>query len=423
MHHLKPYLVWTLFGQNEIWMGGSARWLLNPRRTKKDGTESIRIRITINRKLIEWSIGYSVSPKYWDEQKQMVVSGCPQIDNVTRFNHYLTKTKSQIMGRILELEESGELQRLSLAEIKQKLRGQYKELGLLFYASAVIEQLKESGKHGNARVYDTLLRSVRNFQKNKEVPLRQINFRWLKRYEAWYLGRGNTVNGLAVNLRTLRALINRAIKEKRLAKEYYPFEDYKIRSQKTRKRAITLEEFHRVKEYAPVTERERKAKIYFLTSFYLMGASFVDIAFLQRKNLMGQRVEYTRRKTGQLFSIPLSPPLEALLTPYLQQPESEEAFIFPIITAVEEDKQLIQMRDELRRYNRSLKAIGKACEITGVLTSYVARHSYATIAKYKGVPTAVISEALGHSSEEVTQIYLNAFDRKVMDEYHKQIIG
>lgn len=82
----------------------------------------------------------------------------------------------------------------------------------------------------------------------------------------------------------------------------------------------------------------------------------------------------------------------------------------------------MNVRDALRKFNRSLKEIGEACGIEAELTSYVARHSYATIAKYKGVPTAVISEALGHKSEEVTQVYLDSFDKAVMDKYHNIII-
>jgi len=84
---------------------------------------------------------------------------------------------------------------------------------------------------------------------------------------------------------------------------------------------------------------------------------------------------------------------------------------------------VVNVRDELFRVNKSLKEIGDLCGIESPLISYVARHSYATIAKYKGVPTAVISEALGHVSEEVTQVYLDSFDKEVMDKYHAMVIG
>ena len=158
-----------------------------------------------------------------------------------------------------------------------------------------------------------------------------------------------------------------------------------------------------------------------MLSFFLMGASFVDIAMLKVKNITSGRIEYKRRKTGRLHSIPLSPPLQALLDKYMAG-KGKEDFILNVIKTNDLQRQGANVRDALRRFNRSLKEIGMACGIEAPLTSYVARHSYATIAKYKGVPTAIISEALGHSSEDVTQVYLDSFDKEVMDKYHSMII-
>jgi integrase len=139
------------------------------------------------------------------------------------------------------------------------------------------------------------------------------------------------------------------------------------------------------------------------------------------KNIIGGRIEYKRQKTGRLHSVPVSSPLQVLLDKYLPG-KGKEDFILNVVKSSDPQKQGVNVRDELRRVNRSLKAIGIACGIESPLTSYVARHSYATIAKYKGVPTAVISEALGHASEEVTQVYLDSFDKEVMDKYHAMII-
>jgi integrase/recombinase XerD len=230
------------------------------------------------------------------------------------------------------------------------------------------------------------------------------------------------VNGLSVNLRTLRALFNRAIKEKRISKEYYPFNDYQIKTQKTRKRAITEEDIQKIKVFEPKTKRHSRAKDYFFISFYMMGASFVDLAHLKPSNIIDDRIEYKRQKTGQLHSIPLSKPLKKLLDIYTPNKKKND-FILDVIKSNDPEKQAINVRDELRRYNRSLKEIGKLCEIEAPMTSYVSRHTYATIAKYKGVPTAVISEALGHKSEEVTKIYLSSFDKEVLDKYHQMVIG
>jgi integrase/recombinase XerD len=91
------------------------------------------------------------------------------------------------------------------------------------FGAEIIAELQEAKKFGNARVYDTMLRSVRDFAKGRDFPLKQLTYAWLKKYEAWYLSKGNSANGLSVSLRTLRALYNRAIKQKLISNEYYPF--------------------------------------------------------------------------------------------------------------------------------------------------------------------------------------------------------
>jgi len=399
----------------------SANIILDTRYKKKGDVYPLKLRIVHNRKPFDLNLGFSISAKDWDEKAQKVKPSCQTIENVTRFNALLNRDKQKVQDTLIRLQDEGKLDTLSLQELKNYVTQKNTEVMMLAFGAEIIAELQEAQKFGNARVYDTMLRSVRDFAKNKDFPLKQLTYAWLKKYEAWYLSKGNSANGLSVNLRTIRALYNRAIKQKLISSEYYPFGDYTIKSETTRKRAILTKDLELIKQYEPRTERQARAKDYFLLSFYLMGASFVDIAMLKVKNIIGGRIEYKRRKTGRLHSIPLSTPLQAILDKYLPGKEKED-FILNIVKTTDLQKQGVKIHDELRRFNRALKEIGIACGIEAQLTSYVARHSYATIAKYKGVPTAVISEALGHSSEEVTQVYLDSFDKEVMDKYHNMII-
>ncbi|MEL7118752.1 MAG: site-specific integrase [Bacteroidota bacterium] len=399
----------------------SLKIILDKRTPKKDGTCPLKIRIIYNRQTYHMALGYSVLAEDWDSANQKVKKSSKSIGNVTRFNALIHKEKQKIFDGISKLDTDGQLESMSFAEIKKRISNSNAETMVLAYGEEVIALMKEANKHGNARVYDTMLRSVRDFVQGKDFPLKQVSYSWLKKYEAWYLSKGNSLNGMSVVLRTLRALFNRAIKEKRVSQDYYPFNDYKIKSQKTRKRAISQDDILKLKAFEPTTDRQKRAQDYFFISFYMMGASFVDIAFLKVSDIIKDRIEYTRKKTGQLHSIPLSPPLKTLLNPYLVNKEQDQ-FILNVIKDTTPEKQIISVRDELRRYNRSLKEIGKKCGIETPITSYVSRHTYATIAKFKGVPTAIISEALGHSSEEVTQIYLASFDKDVLDQYHHTII-
>lgn len=365
--------------------------------------------------------GYAVESKDWDELNQRIKTSCKAFDNVTRINNHLLKTKQRVSEVLLQLEDEGKLETLSIKHIKSYITKGGNETYILEYGREIIDQLISSGRTGNARVYSTLLKSMTRFLKGRDMTLKHITYSWLKSYEAWYLGRGNSKNGLSVHMRTLRAVLNRAIKEGLLDREVYPFTDYSIKSEATRKRAITWDDLQRIIQFVPRTDRERRAKQYFLMSFYMMGASFVDLAHLKLKNVESGRVYYKRRKTGRLHSIPLTKPLEELIGPLLQE-KTPDDYILSVIKSSDPKNQARNVRDELRRCNRALKTIGEVCEITTPLTSYVARHTYATLAKTKGIPTAIISEALGHSSEGVTQVYLDSFTQDKMDEYHARII-
>lgn len=402
-------------------MVSSVKIILDTRTKKRDNTHPLKLRLVHNRSSKHISLGYSILEKDWDERGQKVKSTCKHIENINRFNALLNKEKQKALEVLYRLQSEGRLESLSFEEIKKLIVERETEVMTLSFGETIIAQLREAQKYGNAKVYETLVRSIRTFVKGRDFPLRQLTYTWLKKYETWYLSKGNSVNGLSVHLRTLRALFNQAIKQKLIPSDLYPFKDFSIKNEKTRKRAITKSDLEQIKDYEPTTKREARAKDYFLLSFYLMGASFVDLAYLKVKNIIGGRIEYKRRKTGRLHSITISPALQALLDKYLPGKEKED-FILNIIHSDDPEKQRVNILDELRRYNRTLKAIAQSCGIESNLTSYVSRHSYATIAKRKGVPTAVISEALGHTTEEITQVYLDSFDNEIMDNYHNMII-
>ncbi|MCB0525811.1 MAG: site-specific integrase, partial [Saprospiraceae bacterium] len=346
----------------------------------------------------------------------------PAVQNVTRLNNLIKKRHSDAVEKVIQLEDSGEINVLSMKDIKNRITGKRDETFILEFTNSIIEELEEGGKVGNARVYKTMRNSVHTFLKRKDIPIKQITFKWLKKYEAWYLGRGNSANGLGVNMRTLRAVINRAIKQKLVSREDYAFEHYQVKKEKTRKRAVAATDIEKIKSFVPQTKQQKRAKDYFMMSFYLMGASFIDLAFLKVENINAGRIEYKRRKTGKLHSIKITEPLQEIVDKYLKGKRKGD-FILNVIKSEDVKKQYVNVRDELRRYNRRLKEIGELCGLESELTSYVARHSFATIAKFKDVPVSVISQALGHTNLETTETYLAEFDNAVLDDYNELIIN
>lgn len=398
--------------------------VLDTRRKKSDNTYPLKLRIIVDRKSFHIPLRISVDEKHWKAAKEHIASSCKTLPNTTRANIKIQQQKTKALELLAKLDEREELGTLTMQEIKTFLLGGNTKAMVLDFGRAVIAQMKSAGKVGNARVYQTMLNSINTFLDAKDVPFKKITYKWLKQYEAWYLGKGNSLNGLSVHIRTLRALYNRAVKEYPELKEVYPFDKYSIKHEKTRKRAISVEDIEKLKVLKPsqLTTRQKRAKDYFFMSFYLMGASFIDLAFLRISDMQNGRVEYRRRKTGQLHSIKVTPPLQKLLDKYIKK-KVGDSYILNVIKGETEEQRYTAARDELRRYNRSLKELAEFAGLSSPLTSYTARHSYATIAKYKGVPTAVISEALGHKSEQVTQVYLDNFDKGVLDKYNEMIIG
>ncbi len=181
-------------------------------------------------------------------KKEKVKKGSSEFENISRINNLLSKRKAKILDKLTKLDDQGELMKLSTREIKQRLAGE-NNLGYVFVLwESVIAEQETAGRVGNARLYRTILKSVQKFTGGKDFPLTQLTFAWLKKFEAWYLGKTNqsgkknSLNGLSVNLRTIRALYNRAIKQNLVSKESYPFTHYKIRKEETRKRAISFED-------------------------------------------------------------------------------------------------------------------------------------------------------------------------------------
>lgn len=411
----------------------SVRTILDKRRKLNDGTYPLKNRIIVDGDYFDVPLKYSIPEKYWLSSQSAVSkeygeilktnADHKQIGDLKRFNNYLLKKRSEILNALQQLQDDGILETLSLKEIKERINPKNKKLKVLGLAKERIDELKASKHFGNARVYETMMRSLETFLKGVDIVFARINYEFLKNYETWYLSRdNNSYNGLAVNLRTLRALFNHTIKKKLISKDLYPFTEYKIKEEDTRKRAITLEALTQFLDYEPESQALITAQNLFKISFMLMGASFVDLAFLKLKNIRHGRIEFKRRKTGALYSIVVFPQLDEILATYMKG-KGVEDYIFDIVRSQDPEKQLAEIKNKLKKYNEALKEVAKLSGISGEdMTSYVSRHTYATVSKKLGVPTSVIKEELGHTTEETTQIYLDSFGNEVIDEYHGIVI-
>ncbi len=353
----------------------------------------------------------------------MIRTSFKGFDNVSRINNILIRKRGEALDTVTKLEEKKELLSLSVTDVKEKILGRDSKVTFYLYTQKLIEELVSKGKVGNARSYKNVLREVKNFTMSVDFGFEELTYDFLQKFDNYYLSKGCTENGLAVYMRTIRAIYNRAIKNNIIDSNSYPFNQYIIRTKPTKKRAINFESIRKIIQLElDAKDSLFDARNYFLVSFYLMGASFIDMANLKLENIVDGRIRYRRRKIGKHYDIKLSEQLKSILDYYLKGKE-ENDYILPVIKSDEPELQNKEAHYALIRYNKLLKRLGERVGIKEKLTSYVSRHSFASMANDKAIPLTAISEMLGHQSVKTTQVYLASLGSKRIDEFNDQIIN
>jgi len=406
-------------------MGFTTKLLLNTARIKTDGTYPLILRITYNRKIVKLPLGHCIKEKDWDENKQQIKSSSKMSSNITRLNTLLKKRQAEVYDKVSDLEISGLLKSMAPKELKPVLLStEISETTNIYeYIDKLITEKLAIGKKGSALTYREVKRKLNTVFGEELISFEQLDFQALKKIETRHLIDGGGFGGLGVNMRTLRAIYNRAIKDKLVSADHYPFKDYKIRIGDTERRALTEIDFLQFRSLE-LNPSLKQAQDYFMASFYMRGMNYIDIAYLKVKNIKGdfERISYQRNKTGKFFNLKISESLKIILKKYLKTPENGESYIFPIlINDKSVEDQYGTIANKRKRLNQKLKKIALTNNIEP-FTIYAARHTYATMGKRKGVPTAVIQESLGHQTEAITQKYLNSFDNSLVDEYDELIM-
>ncbi len=238
-------------------------------------------------------------------------------------------------------------------------------------------------------------------------------------YQAYLHRAGLIPNSISFYMRILRAIFNRAV-EAGFTEQNYPFRHVYTGIDRTVKRALPLSAISRLRKLnLSQSPALAYARDMFMLSFYMRGMSFIDMAFLRKSDLRNGHVTYRRHKTGQQLSIAWISEMETIISHY---PTPATPYLLPIITCNCTDERIFYQRVSTR-VNRGLKQIANILGISVPLTLYVARHSWASAARAKGIPLNVISEGMGHDSETTTQIYLSSLDNSVVDRANSRIIA
>lgn len=303
--------------------------------------------------------------------------------------------------------------------IVEKFNRQAGEQSLFRFMQGIIGQLKQFGKLRTSETYTAALVSFMKFREGQDVLLCEIDGNTMMLYEAWLKGKGICPNTISFYMRILRAVYNRAV-ERELTEQTYPFKHVYTGIGKTVKRAIPLKAIKHIKELdLTLKPHLGYARDMFLFSFYTRGMSFIDMAYLKKSDLKNGVLTYHRRKTGQLLTIKWEKCMEGIIAKYGKNTATR--YLLPIITNPSSDERT-QYRNAICRINVALKEVAKLAGLHIPLSMHVARHCWASVAKSKNIPLSVISEGMGHDSEETTRIYLASLDTSVVDKANSLIL-
>lgn len=284
--------------------------------------------------------------------------------------------------------------------------------------SRCIARLEAQGRFGSAANYRMVCRRLVLYADGGSLHLSDVTRAWVREYESWLRSGGLCHNSVSFHLRYVRAVYNAAVAEAGCEPAANPFAGVHTTQAETAKRAIRAADMQRIRDcdLSATDRRMAMARDIFLFSFYTRGMSFVDMAYLRKSDVRSGVLTYSRRKTGQVLSMSVEPPLERLIARY----DNPSPYVLPLLAC---DDSYRAYRAQQRRMDRCISALGRELGFELPLTFYVARHTWATLARDTGAPMQFISEGMGHTSERTTRIYLRQLDRSRIDELNRCVIA
>ena len=389
-----------------------------------NGESPLMLQVSKGGKRQYQSLGVSVNPKFWDFSKNKPKSNCPNREYILKL---ILNKQAELQQRMLEL--NAEQKEYTTTTLLHDEHRKFELKTVKQFYQELIEQYKANEKCGNRLIYKSSYNSINVFTNgNLEIPFSAIDVAWLNKYEKWLRSKGNKETTMSLMFRTLRSAYNKAIESKCARKSDYPFNDYRISKfdVSTEKRAIAKADVLKFSTDVHSISKQQYVQLskdIFIFSYLCGGINFTDIANLTKDNIIeGKRLHYIRQKTGKLIKLGLSEEALKIIKRYAVE---SKGYLFPILNA-QLHKTPLQKQNRIHKMlgkvNKNLKLLAAQLGVEANLTTYVARHSFASVLKKSGVNIALISEALGHSDLTTTQIYLDSFDNEQIDNAMKNLL-
>lgn len=379
---------------------------LDDRKENIKGTYPVKIRVTYKRVRKYYSTGKTLSPEEWDK---LPVTRTKRLTDIRKD---IENSFSLVKSNVVALAEKGAFSFDALNVHLSHASGT--TLNLAFRTK--IEALTREERVGTMLYYDNILKNVEAFG-GKSIPIESVTVDWLQRFEKFLLKDKNHTT-VGMHMRAIRAVLNEARKSGGLREARYPFGKgkYEIKTGESRKLALSLDQIARIMQYKDGQDTERYRDIWFFM-YLCNGINTADLVRLKYSNIIDGEICYIRQKTVRTTSTVKE--IRAIVTPQMQEiidrwgnPKEPDHLIFPLIRPTD-DPLLHKKRtkDLTKRINEHMKKVARSIGVDNIST-YTARHSYATVLKRSGANIAYISESLGHSSLKTTESYLASFEKE-----------
>lgn len=386
---------------------------LDKRRMKVDGTFPLRIKVTLNgRQGFMINLPISLTADQWNNGKVV------RHTSKDIYNRHIREQVHNVEKTLLSMQQQNILGNFTPPELKkivERFAGMdydpQRRADLIEYFDKFI---KRKSNPSTQCIYEQTLLNIRAFDKRK-LCFEDININWLRDFEAYMLKKGLKVNTLFLHFRNIRAVFNSAIDDGTIEQNLYPFRRFKLKHEATEKRALTLEQVRTIRDYK-LDECDEYGQQYidvFMLIFYLIGINIGDLLLLKPNDYQDGVIKYRRRKTGKLYTVKVEPEADALIRKYRGRKY--------LLRFVEIHGDYHLFSSSMNHFLKKFGPITKGYNGTKIrhplfptLTTYAARHSWATIA-YNDleIPKDIIAQALGHGQGTVTDIYIKPQQYKV----------
>ena len=389
--------------------GISVLTVLDKRKVKKSGLFPIKVQVIYNRKQKYYSTGQEVSIREWEQLPRS------KTRKLSSIRHNVENSFSLVRQQVETLAFRGEFS----FDILNARLGRYSGISVNSVFLKKMEELKSNGQANTYFSYKGTLHKIEQFA-GKQISFQEISINWLNRCEHFWLSTGSSYSSMSFYFRNLKCIMNMARKDGIIKESQYPFGKgkYEVPSGSGRKLALTLEQIKKLITYTDGTKATEMYRDLWFFSYLCNGINFMDLLFLQYSNIVDGEICFIRSKTSRTTKH--SKEIRATITPEMWDiihkwgnPNiSPQTYIFKYAKGNEDAFEKIKLvRRIVTKCNRKLKKIAQGTGIAQ-LTTYTARHSFATVLKRGGAKTSYISESLGHSNLTVTENYLACFEKE-----------